>query len=129
MNAVERFVDAVNRGDVDGIAAAFHPDFEMVVPQRPARGFKGRDQEVKNMRHLVTTHPEGRIEIRRMVETPTEIWLQSTYTADGLHMEAVVIFEVDRDTDTLRVGHYYSDEVDAGGPAIDDWMHGLGSSG
>ncbi|HEV2344134.1 MAG TPA: nuclear transport factor 2 family protein [Actinocrinis sp.] len=61
MNAVLRFVDAVNRGDVDGVETAFHPDFEMIVPQHPGRGFKGRDQGVTKMRSLMTTHPEGRI--------------------------------------------------------------------
>jgi hypothetical protein len=83
VNAVERFVKAVNGGDVDGVEAAFHPDFEMIVPQHPARGFVGRDQEVKNMRHLITSHPEGRIEVKRMVTTPTEIWVQSCYQRPG----------------------------------------------
>jgi len=128
VNAVERFVKAVNGGDVEGVEAAFHPDFEMIVPQHPARGFVGRDQEVKNMRHLMTSHPEGRIEVKRMVTTPTEIWVQSCYRAAGLHIEAVVIFEVDLETDTIRVGHYYSDEVDDESPRIDVWIRGLGES-
>jgi len=129
VNAFERFVKAVNGGDVEGVEAAFHPDFEMIVPQHPARGFVGRDQEVKNMRHLMTSHPEGRIEVKRMVTTPTEIWVQSSYLAAGLHIEAVVIFEVDLETDTIRVGHYYSDEVDDESPRIDAWIHGLGERG
>jgi ketosteroid isomerase-like protein len=126
VNVVERFVDAVNRRDVDGIAACFHEDFEMVVPQRPARGFRGREQEVKNMRFLVESRPEGRIEIRRMVEDGDEVWIQNTYRADGLHMEAVVIYEIDRATDTILVGHYYSEEVTHDSPEIDDWMQALG---
>ena len=126
MNAVERFVEAVNGGDVEGVEAAFHPDFEMIVPQHPARGFVGRDQEVKNMRHLMTSHPEGRIEVKRMVTTPTDIWVQNSYHAAGLHIEAVVIFEIDLETDTIRAGHYYSDEVDDESPKIDDWIQGLG---
>jgi ketosteroid isomerase-like protein len=122
-----RFVDAVNRGDIDAVEAAFHPDFEMIVPQHPARGFRGRDQEVKNMRHLMTTHPEGRIEVKRMVATPTEVWIQNSMRADGLRMEAAVIFEIDQETDTIRLGHYYSDEVDDDSPEIDEWMQGLGT--
>jgi hypothetical protein len=129
VNAVERFVKSVNSGDVEGVEAAFHPDFEMIVPQHPARGFVGRDQEVKNMRHLMTGHPEGRIEVKRMVATPTEIWVQSCYRASGLYIEAVVIFEIDPETDTIHVGHYYSDEVDDESPRIDDWIHGLGERG
>lgn len=127
VNVVERFVEAVNRGDVEGIAAVFHPEFEMVVPQRPARGFVGRDQEVRNMAHLIESHPDGRIEICRMVETRGEIWVQNSYRADGLHIEAVVIYEVDPATGTIRRGHYYSEQVDTGGPAIDEWIHRLGT--
>jgi hypothetical protein len=126
VNPVLRFVDAVNRGDIEAVASAFHPDFEMIVPQHPARGFKGRDQEVKNMEHLITTHPEGRITVRRMVEAPNEVWAQNTFTADGLTIEAVVIFEIDPETDTIRSGHYYSEAVDEGGPEISEWIEGLG---
>jgi ketosteroid isomerase-like protein len=125
MNAVLRFVDAVNRGDVAGVEAAFHADFEMIVPQHPARGFKGRDQEVKNMRLLMTSHPEGRIEVRRIVEDGNEIWVQNRYTAAGLEMEAVVIYEIDPATDTILAGHYYSEKVDRGGQEISAWMKAL----
>ena len=125
MNAVLRFVDAVNRGDVDGVEAAFHPDFEMIVPQHPGRGFKGRDQEVKNMRGLMTERPEGRITVRRIVESGNEVWCQNTFTADDLEMEAVVIFEIDPATDAILVGHYYSEKVDRESPEINAWMEAL----
>src|SRR5262249_16131251 len=115
-----------NREDVDGVEAAFHPDFEMIVPHHPARGFKGRDQEVRNMRTLMTTHPEGRIEVRRVVESGNEVWVQSRYTSDALEMEAVVIYEIDPTTDTILVGHHYSEEVDRGGPEINAWIDALG---
>jgi ketosteroid isomerase-like protein len=125
MNAVLRFVDAANRGDVAGVEAALHADFEMIVPQHPARGFKGRDQEVRNMRYLMAAHPEGRIEVRRIVERGNEVWVQNRYTSDGLEMEAVVIYEIDPATDTIRTGHYYAEKVDRGGPEINAWMEAL----
>ncbi len=128
MNPVLRFVEATNSGDIDALEAAFHPDFEMVVPQHPARGFKGRDQEVKNMRHLITTYPDRRIEILRMVESGSEVWVENHLTATGLEMAAVVIFEVDHSTDTILRGSYYSGQVERGGPEIDEWMRGLGST-
>lgn len=127
MNPVLRFVDAVNRGSIEGVAAAFHPEFEMVVPQHPARGFTGRDQEVKNMRDLMTRYPDARIQVRRIVEDGDEIWVQNSFTADGLEMEAVVIYEIDRETDTIRVGHFYSEPVDRHGTEINTWIESLGS--
>jgi ketosteroid isomerase-like protein len=127
VNPVRRFVDAVNRGDLDGVEAAFHPDFEMIVPRHPARGFKGRDQEVKNMRYLMTAFPDGLIEVLRMVETPAEVWLETTFRSHQLEMAAVVIFEIDRESDTISRGRYYSEAVDRRGPAMDEWIQGLGS--
>jgi ketosteroid isomerase-like protein len=125
MNAVLRFVDAVNRGDVAGVEAAFHPDFEMIVPQHPSRGFRGRDQEVRNMRHLMTTHPEGRITVRRIIENDGEVWVQNAYACDGLLMEAVVIYEIDPATDTILAGHYYSEKVDPAEQEINAWVEAL----
>jgi ketosteroid isomerase-like protein len=127
VNPVLRFVEAVNRGDVAEVEAAFHPDFEMIVPQHPARGFKGRDQEVKNIDYLMSQHPEGRIEVLRMVETSSEVWIENAFRSDGLQMAAVVIFEIDQGSDTIRRGRFYSEPVDRGGPAIDEWMHSLSS--
>jgi ketosteroid isomerase-like protein len=129
MNPVLRFVEATNRHDIDGITAAFHPDFEMVVPQHPARGFTGRDQEVKNMRHLLTNHPDAHIEVQRIVESGPDIWVENHLTARDLEMAAVVIFEIDADTDTIRRGRFYSEPVDREGPAIDEWRQSLGSGG
>jgi len=126
VNPVLRFVEAVNNGDIDELAASIHPDFEMVVPQHPTRGFKGKDQEVKNMRYLMTKFPEGRIEVQRMVETSSEVWIENSYVSSELQMAAVVIFAIDQETNTSRSGRYYSEPVDRGGPAIDEWMEGLG---
>ncbi len=127
VNPVLRFVDAFNRGDISGLEAAFHPDFEMVVPQHPRRGFKGRDQEVKNMSSLREQYPDGRITVHRMVENGAEVWMESGFEAAGIEMMAVVIFEIDQRTDTIRLGRYYSERVDRGGPDIDGFMESLRS--
>ena len=127
MNPALRFVEAMNQGDIDAVTAAFHPDFEMIVPQHPARGFKGREQEVKNMEYLLTNYPDLRIEVVRMVESGSEVWTENHLTATGLEMAAVVIFDIDRETDSIRGGRFYSEPVDREGPQIDEWMRNLGS--
>ncbi len=117
----------MNRGDIDAVTAAFHPDFEMIVPQHPARGFTGRQQEVKNMQYLLTNYPDLRIEVVRMVESECEVWVENHLEATGLEMAAVVIFDIDPGTDSLRRGRFYSEPVDRKGPSIDEWMRNLGS--
>jgi ketosteroid isomerase-like protein len=56
---VDRFFRALGAHDVDELRGCLHPDFEMVVPQKPLRGFAGRDQEIANMRVLFDTYPDG----------------------------------------------------------------------
>jgi ketosteroid isomerase-like protein len=127
MNPALRFVEAMNRGDIDAVTAAFHPDFEMIVPQHPARGFTGRQQEVKNMEYLLSNYPDLRIEVVGMVESGSAVWIENRLTATGLEMAAVVIFDIDRETDSIRRGRFYSEPVDREGPDIDEWMRQLGS--
>lgn len=125
-NPVHRFIDAVNAGDIKALEAACHPDFEMIVPQHPSRNFKGRDQEVRNMDHLMTTYPDGHLELLQMVESGDDIWIESTYKATGLDMAAVTIFRIDRGTDTIVSGRYYSDAVEPVGEGINEWINSLG---
>lgn len=122
MNPVERFTEATNQHDIEKLRDALHPDFEMIVPQHPARGFKGIEQEIKNMTYLFETHPDCRVETLRMVDAGDEVWVENHLTAAGLEMAAVVVFGIDQETDTIRWGRYYSDPVDREGPGADEWM-------
>jgi limonene-1,2-epoxide hydrolase len=124
-NAVTRFIEAMNNRDLDGVTRAFHPEFEMVVPQHPARGFKGREQEVANMEHLMSRYADGRIEILAMAETDAEVWVETSFVAAELEIAAVVIFEVDREQDVITKGRFYSERVDPGGPDINEWLQRL----
>jgi hypothetical protein len=128
VNPVLRFTEATNRHDLEAIEAAFHPEFEMIVPQHPIRGFKGRDQEVRNMQHLITAHPDCHIEVLRMVEAGPEVWIETHLTATDLEMAAAVIFGLDQETDTILWGRYYSDPVERGGPGADEWLRELDST-
>jgi hypothetical protein len=57
---VDRFNATVASRDLDALACCVHPDFEMIVPQQPARGFTGHDQEVANIRFLLDSIPTSR---------------------------------------------------------------------
>jgi hypothetical protein len=61
--AVHDFYSALNRLDPKRPEASLQPDFEMVFPQKPARGFRGRDQQISNMRPLFDTYPDFRVEV------------------------------------------------------------------
>ena len=123
---VDRFNRALGTHDIDLLERACHPDFEMIVPQKPARGFVGRDQEVANIRFLFETYPDFTTTVLRKTRVGDEIWCETTASATGLEMAAVVVWEVDPETDTLRRGRFYSERVEHEGGAIDDFMDSLG---
>lgn len=66
MDPVDRFFDAINRKDIEALAAVIHSDFELIVPQKPARGFRGNAQEVANIRLLCKSHPDLRLAVLRV---------------------------------------------------------------
>lgn len=123
---VDRFFRALNDADVAALHDCLHPDFEMVVPQRPDRGFRGRDREIGSMSYLFDTYPDFAVEVLRTAVDGDEVWTETTAHATGLEMAAVVIWSVDRSTGTLRVGRYYSEPVRRETSSIDDFVRSLG---
>jgi ketosteroid isomerase-like protein len=126
---VDRFFHALNAHDVDELRGCLHSDFEMVVPQRPARGFAGRDQELANMRLLFETYPDFAVTVVRSARDGAEVWTETVATATGLEMAAVVIWTPDAAGAVLVRGRYYSEPVQHDAPVIAEFMHGLAGRG
>jgi ketosteroid isomerase-like protein len=123
---VDRFFTALGGHDVDGLRACLHPDFEMVVPQRPARGFKGREQEISNMLFLLDTYPDFSVTVLRKAVNGNEVWTETTAAATGLEMAAVVIWTVDPASGAILGGRYYSEAVQRDAPEIGEFMRSIG---
>lgn len=125
MDPTDRFIAALNARDLDALAECLHPDFEMVVPQKPNRGFRGRGQELANMRYLFETCPDMTVTLLRKCVDGTEIWTETTATGTNLNVAACVIWQIDPVTDTIRSGRYYAEAVQHDAPGIDDYMRSL----
>ncbi len=125
MDPADRFYDAINRKDMLALADVVHPDFEMIVPQKPARGFKGKKQEVDNIVYLCESHPDLVMTVLRKTRDGNDIWAESHLAAPGLEMMAVVIWTIDPATDTLISGRYYSEPVQHEAADIDTFMKSL----
>jgi ketosteroid isomerase-like protein len=125
-DATDAFLAALNAHDVQAVEGCFHPDFEMIVPQRPARGFKGREQEVENMRFLFENYPDFHVTSLRKALVGNEIWTENQTTATGLEMAAVTIWQLDEATGQILRGRFYSEPVQHDAPQIDAFMHSLG---
>jgi hypothetical protein len=126
MDATDRFINALNRKDIRAVEACVHPDFEMIVPQRPARGFRGREQELKNMRYMFETYPDLTVTLLRKARVGNEVWTETTAKAVDLHMAVVTIWTIDEETDTLLGGRFYSEAVQEDAAGIDEFMHSIG---
>jgi ketosteroid isomerase-like protein len=125
MDPADRFYDAINRKDMKALADVVHPEFEMIVPQKPARGFVGKKQEVDNIVYLCESHPDLVMTVLRKVVNGNEIWAESHLVAPGLEMMAVVIWTVDPKTDTLKAGRYYSEPVQRDAADINTFMDSI----
>jgi ketosteroid isomerase-like protein len=99
---VDRFFRALNVHDVDELRDCLHPDFEMVVPQKP---------------------------VLRRAGDGHEVWTETVATATGLEMAAVVIWTADHARGVLVRGRYYSEPVQRDAPVIGEFMHGLAGGG
>jgi ketosteroid isomerase-like protein len=123
--AVDDFYSAMNTHDLDQLQGCLMPDFEMIVPQKPRRGFRGRDQEIRNMRQLFDVYPDFRVTVLRQAVNVNEVWTETTAHAEGLEMAAVVIFTLDASTGLIAAGRYYSEPVEESAGAIDDFIADL----
>lgn len=97
----------------------------MIVPLQPGRGFKGREQEVRNMAALFEAYGDLTVRVLRRAETDNEVWTETVATATGLEIAAVIIWTVDESTGTLLRGRYYSDVVQHEAPPMEDFINGL----
>jgi ketosteroid isomerase-like protein len=125
-DAADRFFAACGNRDFDELNHVLHADFEMIVPQKPARGFKGRAQEIANLTYLFDTHPDLSIAVLRKAVNGNEIWTEMSARGTGLEMAAIIIWEVDAATDTIIGGRYYSEPVDRNAPDINEFLRGMG---
>lgn len=120
---VAQFFRALNEHDLDLLRGCLHPDFEMLVPQKPARGFVGRDQEVANIRLLFDTYADFAVQVLRAAVDGDEVWTETVGTATGLEVATVVIWTVAGDV--LRRGRYYSEPVQRDAADIEEFMRTL----
>ena len=126
VDAIDCFIAALNSRDIKAVEACLHPDFEMIVPQRPARGFQGREQELKNMRYMLENYPDLAVTVLRKARAGDEVWTEATANASDLDMAAVTIWTIDERTGTLLRGRFYSESVQDDALGIDEFMHSIG---
>lgn len=119
---IERLRAAVDAHDIDALGACFAPDYVNETPVHPARGFRGRDQVVKNWVQIFAALPDVRARLVRSAvdgDTGWSEWEMTGTRPDGSaqSMVGVTIFGV---VDGVAAwARFYLEPVDFGDLGVD----------
>lgn len=120
--AVDRLRRAINRHDLDRIAASFAPDYRNDTPAHPARSFTGREQVRQNWAQILAAVPDLSAELVGMIAGAGTVWAEWDWAGtrrDGtpLHMRGVTIMEIE--ADLVSSARFYLEPVDTDGMGVD----------
>ena len=122
-DVVDRLCAAVNRHDLDDLAACFAADYRNETPAHPERGFVGREQVRHNWEQLFQGIPDITSRVTARAGTDSSVWteweMRGTRGDGQPHlMRGVIIFGV---TGTvIDDARFYLEPVDVGGGGVDD---------
>jgi ketosteroid isomerase-like protein len=121
---IKAWVEAVNKHDVEAIAACFATDYHDVEPAHPTRTITGgRDNVRKNFGMILRSMPDLRLEAVRVAEDGDTAWSELDLSGTRLdgsreHMRGVNIYGI-RDG-TFAWGRIYLESVEQDGINLDE---------
>lgn len=120
---LERLASAVNRHDLDDLAACFAPGYCNQTPAHPAQGFTGHDQVRRNWEQIFGSVADLHAEVLRSAIDGDTAWTEWEMTGtrrDGTrhHMRGVVIFGIGQGL--ARSARFYLEPVHEGPGTADD---------
>ena len=127
-DVIDRTVEAMNKHDLDGVAAFFHEDYDSAQPVHPARAFIGRAQMRANWEAMFAAVPDLRAEVRRSVQDDDTTWVEWRWSGnrdDGqpFEMRGVALFQI-RD-DQIVAGRLYMEELERKAVGIEETVQAL----
>jgi uncharacterized protein YndB with AHSA1/START domain/ketosteroid isomerase-like protein len=119
---------AMNRHDLDALAAFFTPDYHSEQPLHPAEAFEGREQLVRNWERIVAAVPDVQAELLGTAVEDDMVWSEWRFVGtkrDGNLLDARSVWIVRIPDDRIAWGRLYreqivpADDEDAPGDAVD----------
>ncbi|MDP8936142.1 MAG: nuclear transport factor 2 family protein [Actinomycetota bacterium] len=107
---VQRFVDAANRHDAQGVADCLHPDFDSAQPIYPSRNFRGSDQVRRNWQAIFQSEPGFRLTLLRSASAGDTVWVE--LHGAGKEVEVAGVFIMGVENNLVRWARVYSAVVD-----------------
>ena len=127
-DVVDRLCAAVNRHDLDELAACFAADYRNATPAHPERGFVGREQVRHNWQQLFQGMPDLASRVLARAEADASVWteweMRGTRGDGQPHlMRGVIIFGVSESV--IRSARFYLEPVVVGPGGVDDAIEHL----
>ncbi len=126
---IARLTEAMNRHDVQAMAALFAPGYRSEQPAHPDRGFGGSDQVAENWSTMFAGVPDMQVEC--LAETTEGGTSWSEWSWRGTHtdgtpfaMRGVVLFGIG-DDDRIHSARLYMEPVEQDGADIESAVEGL----
>jgi hypothetical protein len=131
-DTISRLRDALNRHDVEGMAALFAPNYRSEQPVHPQRGFGGRDQVAANWAVMFDGVPDLEAGVVKESTEGTTSW--SEWVWRGSHrdgtpflMKGVTVMGL-QDDGLIAWARLYMEPVEQGEVAIDEAVRHLSRS-
>jgi ketosteroid isomerase-like protein len=120
---LERLREAVNRHDLDALAACFDPDYHSEFPAHPDRTFRGHEQMRKNWTQIFGAVPDIEAVLLRCASEGDTAWAEWEWTgtrSDGapFAMRGVTVQGVQHDR--IAWTRLYMEPVQEGGGGADE---------
>ena len=115
------YMEAVQRKDIDAMAACWSDDAEGIHPLRPDRAWHGLDGFRRVWTRMWENNPTGRYEVVSTATSDDHIYIESRIELpDGTIIPSVNVFDVDNGK--LQQVRVYTDMPMRDGVAIDDFI-------
>ena len=116
-----RVQQAINRHDLDGLAACFAPDYESTFPVHPERAFQGHSQMRANWSQIFSLVPDIQADLLRCSVDGETVWTEwewhGTQVDDVPFLQRGVTIQGVRE-DVIVWARLYVEPVQGGGHAI-----------
>ena len=129
---IARLRDAVNRHDLEAMAALFAPNYRSEQPLHPSRGFGGADQVTANWREMFDGVPDLEAGVVKETTDGTTSW--SEWVWHGTHrdgspflMKGVSVMGL-REDGLIAWARLYMEPVEQRSAAIDEAVRQLSGS-
>jgi ketosteroid isomerase-like protein len=132
LSVIARLGDAINRHDLDALAACFAPDYASEFPAHPDRAFRGHEQMRKNWTQIFGGVPDLAATLLRSAAEGDTAWAEWEWRGtrtDGAPFAMRGVTVVGVTDDRISWARMYMEPVETRGAGSDAAIHRAAGGG